>query len=80
MKSYNATPLTDGDDITVKTYYKNICVCRPFPRLQNVEVSSIVNIGSGTVTARIGSTDSFAEMDKTQLYQYINLMGYSNTA
>ncbi len=77
MKIYNATPLANGDAITAITFFKPTYPIGSGTKLQNVEVSSIANIGSGTVTARIGSNDSFAELDKTGLAEYINFGGYS---
>ena len=77
LKSYNATPLTSGDDITVMTYHKPPYEIMNGIKLQNVYVSSIANIASGTVTARVGENDAYAEIDKTDLYHYINFGGYS---
>ena len=77
MKAFNATPLVSGDDIVARTYFKSSVSFLGNIRLQNVYVSSIANIGTGTVTARIGETDNYAEMDKEVLKEYINYCGYS---
>lgn len=79
MKIYNDTPLANGNAITVITFFKPTYSIITGTKLQNVEVSSIANIDSGTVTARIGSNDSFAELDKIELVAYINWGGYSLT-
>ncbi len=77
MKSYSET-LENTDAITVKTYYKCPVNTGMTVRTMNVYVASI-NIEAGTVNARIGETDSYIDYKKQELFEYINLMGFSNT-
>ena len=76
MRTYNQT-LASANDIIVKIYYKNPnCIARC---CCNVYVANIDDLMvGGTVSARIGETDDYDDIPKTELFKYINGGQYSD--
>ena len=76
MRIYNQS-LASANDIAIQTYFKNPN-CMAGCSL-NVYVANIDDLlVGGTVNVRIGETDDYDDIPKTELFKYINGGMYSD--
>lgn len=73
--AYNKRLVT-ADDIAVQTYYK--CKRKMGCSFDHIYVASI-NVGAGTVNAKLGSNNSYRDYPKNEVFRLINFCCYSDT-